>query len=62
MADFYVPLATQLLSQPFLNDIADVSSKFVQAGKLANTSGTAGHNVAYTLLGAVALRASRMAP
>lgn len=34
-----------------LNDIATVSKKFVEAGKLANTSGTAGHNAAYTMLG-----------
>ena len=39
---------------PFLNDIADVSSKFVKAGKLANTSGTAGHNVLYTVGGMAA--------
>lgn len=35
-----------------LNDIATVSKKFVEAGKLANTSGTAGHNATYTMLGA----------
>lgn len=34
-----------------LNDISAVSKKFVEAGKLANTSGTAGHNAAYTMLG-----------
>jgi hypothetical protein len=39
---------------PFLDDIAEVSNKFVQAGKLGNTSGTAGHNVAYALLGSAA--------
>lgn len=38
---------------PALNDIAEVSNKFVQAGKLANTSGTAGHNVAYAVAGSV---------
>lgn len=37
---------------PYLNDIAAVSKKFVDAGKLANTSGTAGHNAAFTLVGA----------
>ena len=36
---------------PHLNDIATVAKKFVEAGKLANTSGTAGHNAAYTMLG-----------
>jgi hypothetical protein len=36
---------------PYLNDIAAVSKKFVEAGKLANTSGTAGHNAAFTMLG-----------
>lgn len=39
---------------PYLNDIASVSKKFVEAGKLANTSGTAGHNAAYTMLGGAA--------
>lgn len=39
---------------PHLKDISTVSKKFVEAGKLANTSGTAGHNVAYTMVGAVA--------
>jgi hypothetical protein len=39
---------------PHLNDIATVSKKFVEAGKLANTSGTAGHNAAYTMLGGAA--------
>lgn len=34
-----------------LNDISSVSKKFVEAGKLSNTSGTAGHNAAYTMLG-----------
>lgn len=38
---------------PFLSDIAKVSQKFVDAGKLANTSGTAGHNAAYAIGGAV---------
>lgn len=38
---------------PFLNDIADVSQKFVDRGKLANTSGTAGHNALYAAGGAV---------
>lgn len=37
---------------PYLDDIAAVSKKFVEAGKLANTSGTAGHSAAYTMLGA----------
>lgn len=37
---------------PHLKDIATVSQKFVEAGKLANTSGTAGHNAAFTLIGA----------
>jgi hypothetical protein len=37
---------------PFLNDIAEVSQKFVDRGKLANTSGTAGHNALYTAGGA----------
>jgi hypothetical protein len=37
---------------PHLKDIATVSKKFVEAGKLANTSGTAGHNAAFTLIGA----------
>lgn len=37
-----------------LNDISTVSKKFVEAGKLANTSGTAGHNAAYTMLGGAA--------
>ena len=35
---------------PFLNDIAEVSDRFVQAGKMANTSGTAGHVAAYTII------------
>lgn len=39
---------------PFLNDIAEVSQKFVDRGKLANTSGTAGHNALYAMGGAVA--------
>jgi hypothetical protein len=39
---------------PFLNDIAEVSQKFVDRGKLANTSGTAGHNALYAAGGAVA--------
>jgi hypothetical protein len=34
-----------------LDDIARVSQKFVDAGKLANTSGTAGHSALYTALG-----------
>lgn len=38
---------------PFLNDIADVSQKFVDRGKLANTSGTAGHNALYAAGGAI---------
>jgi hypothetical protein len=38
---------------PFLNDIAEVSQKFVDRGKLANTSGTAGHNALYATGGAV---------
>jgi hypothetical protein len=43
---------------PFLNDIAEVSQKFVDRGKLANTSGTAGHNALYTAVGAIALSAA----
>jgi len=39
---------------PFLNDIAEVSQKFVDRGKLANTSGTAGHNALYATGGAIA--------
>jgi hypothetical protein len=39
---------------PHLNDIATVSKKFVEAGKLTNTSGTAGHNALYTMLGGAA--------
>lgn len=39
---------------PFLNDIAEVSQKFIDRGKLANTSGTAGHNAFYAMAGAVA--------
>jgi hypothetical protein len=39
---------------PFLDDIAEVSQKFVDRGKLANTSGTAGHNALYAIGGAVA--------
>jgi hypothetical protein len=39
---------------PYLNDIAEVSKKFVDRGKLANTSGTAGHNALYALGAAVA--------
>lgn len=39
---------------PFLNDIAEVSQKFVDRGKLANTSGTAGHNALYAAGGAIA--------
>lgn len=35
---------------PHLNDIATISKKFVEAGKLANTSGTAGHNAAWAAL------------
>lgn len=38
---------------PFLNDVAEVSQKFVDRGKLANTSGTAGHNALYAAGGAV---------
>lgn len=34
---------------PFLDDIVKVSEKFGEAGKLANTSGTAGHNALYTM-------------
>lgn len=37
---------------PYLDDIAKVSQKFVDAGKLANPSGTAGHNALYTMMGA----------
>ncbi len=36
---------------PHLNDIASVSKKFIEAGKLANTSGTAGHGAAMTMMG-----------
>jgi hypothetical protein len=39
---------------PFLSDIAKVSQKFVDAGKLANTSGTAGHSAAYAIMGSAA--------
>lgn len=39
---------------PFLKDIATVSKKFVDAGKLANSSGTAGHNATFTMLGGAA--------
>ncbi len=39
---------------PFLDDIAEVSQKFVDRGKLANTSGTAGHNALYAVGGAIA--------
>lgn len=38
---------------PYLSDIAEVSKKFVDSGKLANTSGTAGHNALYAAGGAV---------
>jgi hypothetical protein len=37
----------------FLDDIAHVSERFVQAGKLANTSGTAGHQVFYTTIASI---------
>jgi hypothetical protein len=37
---------------PYLDAIHKISQKFVEAGKLANTSGTAGHDAAYTMLGA----------
>lgn len=39
---------------PFLDDIAKVSQNFVRAGKLANTSGTAGHAATYTMMGSAA--------
>jgi hypothetical protein len=39
---------------PHLNDIAEVSQKFIDRGKLANTSGTAGHNALYAAGGAIA--------
>jgi hypothetical protein len=39
---------------PYLNDIASVSEKFVKAGKLGNSPGTAGHNALYTMLGSAA--------
>jgi hypothetical protein len=39
---------------PRLNDVAEVSQKFVDRGKLANASGTAGHNALYTVGGAIA--------
>jgi hypothetical protein len=42
---------------PFLDDIVKVSEKFGEAGKLANTSGTAGHNALYTMLGGAAVGA-----
>lgn len=38
---------------PFLDDIAKVSQQFVDRGKLANTSGTAGHNALYAAGGAI---------
>jgi hypothetical protein len=38
---------------PFLNDIAEVSNKYVQAGKFGNPSGTAGHGAGLTLGGAI---------
>lgn len=44
---------------PFLNDIAEVSQKFVDRGKLANTSGTAGHNALYAAGGAILMGLSR---
>lgn len=37
---------------PHLKDIATVSKKFIEAGKLANTSGTAGHNATWAMLAA----------
>jgi hypothetical protein len=40
---------------PFLDDIAETSKSFVQAGKLANVSGTASHEKTYGLLGAAAV-------
>jgi muramidase (phage lysozyme) len=42
---------------PHLNDIATVSKKFIEAGKLANTSGTAGHNAAWTALTGIGIGA-----
>jgi hypothetical protein len=38
---------------PYLEDIAKVSQKIVDRGKLANTSGTAGHNALYAAGGAI---------
>jgi hypothetical protein len=38
---------------PHLDSIAKVSEDFVRAGKLANTSGTASHGVAYGALGVI---------
>jgi hypothetical protein len=38
---------------PYLNSIAEVSQKFVDRGKLANTSGTAGNNAFYTAVGSI---------
>lgn len=38
---------------PYLEDIAKVSQKIVDRGKLANTSGTAGHNTLYAAGGAI---------
>jgi hypothetical protein len=42
---------------PHLNDIATISKKFVEAGKLANTSGTAGHNAAWAALTGIGIGA-----
>lgn len=36
---------------PLLDNLAETSKNFVQAGKLANTSGTASHNLAYGVVG-----------
>jgi hypothetical protein len=38
---------------PFLDDIANVSDRFVQAGKLANVSGTAGHTAFYAAIATI---------
>jgi hypothetical protein len=38
---------------PFLDDIAQVSNRFVQAGKLANVSGTAGHQAFYATMASI---------
>jgi hypothetical protein len=42
---------------PHLKDIATVSQKFIEAGKLANTSGTAGHSAAWTAVTGIGIGA-----